>query len=179
MKLESITIGEYCQLDEDEREVYDFAVKYSVQSEPRDVLSFGDITKKTFGEVKDWQQRFSSQDAFVKFLTHFEEKCLSLDVFSFFAFYRYVQSEVERVSLIESQLLAHEPTAEEQAAGLERFAKLGVGIQIDNLAKGKVWMYETIRALPYEECLFKLVLDKTNNDFQIDYQKVLNNKYSH
>lgn len=179
MKLESITIGQYCHLDEEQREIYDFAVKYSVQSEPRDVLNFGDITKKTFGEVKDWQQRFTEKDIFVKFITIFEKECLTLDVFDFFAFFNYVKSEVERVSTIEHQLLAYEPTPEEEAAGLERFAKLGVGIQIDKLAQGKVWKYNKVRSLPYEEGLFKLVLDKTNSDFQRDYQRILNAKYQH
>lgn len=176
MQLNSINIGEYLHLSEEERESYDFAIKYSEQAEARDILAFGDLTDKTFGEVKDWQQRFSEQDVFVKFLTNYYPESVGFDVFKFFAAFRFVEGEVLRVAEIEAKLLHHEPSIEEEAAGLERFAKLGVGIQIDSLAKGQVWMYETVRQMPYKECLFKMVLDKTNNDYQNEFQKVLLNK---
>ena len=173
MKLPFITIGEYCQLTNEERKDYDFAIRYSEQAEAKDILLFGDITKKTFGEVKDWQQLFSDKESFVKFLTMFDEKLLTLDVFSFFAFYRYVESEVVRVSEIEQKLLSHEPTADEVAAGIDRFNKFGVAIQIDNLAKGDLLKWEAIKNLPYEHCLLKLVMDKTANDFTRDYQELM------
>ena len=173
MKLPFITIGEYCQLTNEERKDYDFAIKYSTQSEAKDILFFGDITKKTFGEVKDWQQLFSDKESFVKFLTMFDEKLLTLDVFSFFAFYRYVESEVVRVSEIEQKLLSHEPTADEVASGIDRFNIFGVAIQIDNLAKGDITKWEVIRKMPYEHCLLKLVMDKTANDFTRDYQELM------
>ena len=173
MKLPFITIGEYCQLTNEERKDYDFAIKYSTQSEAKDILLFGDITKKTFGEVKDWQQLFSDKESFVKFLTMFDEKLLTLDVFSFFAFYRYVESEVVRVSEIEQKLLSHEPTADEVAAGIDRFNVFGVAIQINNLANNQVWMWDTVKALPYEYGLLQLSLGKTSNDFQRDYQELM------
>jgi len=176
MKLPFITIGEYLHLDSEERKNYDFAIRYSKQSEPKDILLFGDITKKTFGEVKDWQQLFSDKECFVKFLTMFDEKLLTLDVFSFFAFYRYVESEVVRVSEVESILLSHEPTADEVAAGIDRFNKFGVALQIDNLAKGDVTKWEAIKQMPYEHCLLKLAIDKNSNDFQRDYQNLILNK---
>ena len=173
MKLPFITIGEYCQLNNEDRKDYDFAIKYSTQSEAKDILLFGYITKKTFGEVKDWQQLFSENESFVKFLTMFDEKLLTLDVFSFFAFYRYVESEVVRVSEIEQKLLSHEPTADEVASGIDRFNIFGVAIQIDNLAKGDITNWEVIRKMPYEHCLLKLVMDKTANDFTRDYQELM------
>lgn len=176
MQLPFITIGEYLHLDNEERKDYDFAIRYSKQSEAKDILLFGDITKKTFGEVKDWQQLFSDKECFVKFLTMFDEKLLTLDVFSFFAFYRYVESEVVRVSEVESILLSHEPTADEVAAGIERFNKFGVALQIDNLAKGDVTKWEAIKQMPYEHCLLKLAIDKNSNDFQRDYQNLILNK---
>jgi len=176
MQLEAINIGEYLHLDPEQKEAYDFAVKYSKQCEPKDLLNFGDITKKTFGEVKEFQTMISSKDFFVKFLTYFDSKVISLNVFDFFAFYNYFIKEVEKVSLIENELLKHTPTHEEELAGLERFEKFGVGIQVDNLAKGQVWMYDTINKLAYEDCLFKMVLDKTSNDYQRDYQNILMRK---
>ena len=173
MKLPFITIGEYCQLTNEERKDYDFAIKYSEQSEAKDILLFGYITKKTFGEVKDWQQLFTDKESFVKFLTMFDEKLLTLDVFSFFAFYRYVESEVVRASEIEQKLLSHEPTADEVAAGIDRFNKFGVLIQIDNLAKGDPLKWDAVKQMPYEYGLAKLAMDKTSNDFQRDYQELI------
>ena len=176
MRLQFITIGEYCQMAESDRVDYDFAIRYSEQAEPKDLLFFGDIIKKTFGEVKDWQQLFADKEYFIKFLAMFDEKLLLLDVFSFFAFYRYVESEVIRVSDIERKLLSHEPTADEVAAGLDRFNIFGVVIQIDNLAKGDILKWDKVRELPYEYCLIKLSLDKASNDFQKNYQELMNNK---
>ena len=176
MKLPFITIGEYCQLDNEERKDYDFAIRYSTQAEAKDLLLFGDITKKKFGEVKDWQQLYSEKDFFVKFLTLFDEKILTLDVFSFFAFYRYVESEINRVNEIEYNLLKHEATADEVAAGIDRFNQFGVLLQIDNLAKGNVLEWDNIKNLPYEYALAKLCIDKNSNDFQRDYQQIILNK---
>ena len=176
MQLDSINIGEYLHLSEEERESYDFAIKYSLQAEPRDVLNFGDLTDKTFGEVKDWQQRFSEQDVFVKFLTNYYPEAIEFDVFKFFAAFRFVEGEVLRVSELEAKLLYHEPTVEEEAAGIDRFSRLGVGIQIHSLAHNQTWMRETVRQLPYKECLWTLVYDKTCNDYQNEFQKVLLNK---
>ena len=176
MKLNSINIGEYLHLSEEDKEEYDFALSYSVQAEARDVLSFGDITDKTFGEVKDWQQRFTEPDVFVKFLTNYYPQSINFDVFTFFAAYRFIENEVIRISEVENKLLKHEPSPEEEAAGLERFSQLGVGIQIHSLAHNQTWMRETVRQLPYKECLWTLVYDKTCSDYQRDYQKILMNK---
>lgn len=175
MQLESINIGEYLHLDPDKKEAYDFAVKYSKQCEPKDILNFGDIADKKFGEVKNFQTMVSSKDFFVKFLTYFDTKVIYLNVFDFFAFYNYFIKEVDRINLAESSL-AHKPTHEEEIAGIERFEKFGVGIQVDNLAMGQVWMYDTINNLPYKDCFFKLSYDKTSNDYQRDYQNILMRK---
>ncbi len=176
MELPSINIGEYLHISDPElKDKYDFAIKYSKQSEAKDILCFGDLTKKTFGEVKDLQQQFSEKDYFVKFITQCE-KLLYLDVFTFFAYYNYVINEVSRVNSIESQLLGHEANGDEINANIDKLNEMGVGIQIDTLALGQVWMYETIRGMNYEDCLYKLVLEKRRSDYQRDYQNIMLNK---
>lgn len=175
MKLKNITVLEFCLLDEAERGTYEFAIKYSDITKAKDIFKIGDLTKKTFGEVKDYQTIASSKDAIIKF-TELLPESLNMNIFDYISGLNYIFEEVDRVNKIEQKLLSHEPTIEEVSAGIDRFAQLGVGIQIDNLAHGKVWLYETIRNLKYEDCLFKLLLEKLNNDYKKDYYKIITQK---
>jgi len=177
MKIESINFAQYILLAEDERERYEWALRYSEEAKARDVLEFGDITKKTFGTVKDLQTIFSKENNFVGFVDYCGDiRLKELNVFDFVANYKYVLSEVERVSLIESKILGHEPTSDEFSAGLERFNKYGVFIQIDTLAGGDPIKYAGIKDLPYESMLAKLSYEKDKSDYQRDYMNIINRR---
>jgi len=178
MKLENITIGQY--LASEDTEEYDFALKYADQAQARDVFGYGDMTKKKFGDVKDDQYLFAKPDALPKFVNKYgADKLQGLNVFDFFAFYRYIGSQVERINNIENALLSHSATEDEQAAGLERFGKYSPVLQIDSLAGGDILKYQAVRELVYEDCLTKLALDKDRNDYQKDYQHIIARKTKH
>jgi len=177
MKLSNITLAEYIALGADESEKYNFALKYAKESEARDVLGFGNITKKPFGDVKDYQYLYGKEDTLKRFIEKYGCDSLKLlSVFDFFAFYRYVCSEIERVNVIENQLLSHDPSPEEVEAGLEGFGRFSPIIQIDNLAGGDVLKYNDVRALVYEDALTKLALDKEKSDYQRRLTKVITRK---
>ena len=177
MKLINIRLHEFNALTHEEAEPYLFALKYSKESEPRDVLGFGDITKKTFGEVKDIQYILTRQDAIDRLIKIIGYKSLkNISVFDFFAHYRYICAEVERVNQIENELLSHEPTPEEVEAGLDGFGRFSSILQIDSLAGGDVLKYNQIRALPYEDGLTKLALDKERSEYQRRFNKILTRK---
>lgn len=177
MKLRNITLAEFISLDSEQAEDYIFALKYCKESEPRDVLGFGDITKKPFGEVKDWQYLVSRPNAIDQAIKNIGYESIKLlSVFEFFAHYRYICSEVERVNVIENELLSYDPTPEEMEAGLDVFGKFSPILQIDSLAAGDVLKYNAIRQLPYEDALTKLALDKERNDYQRRFNKILTRK---
>lgn len=178
MKLPLITIAEYLAL-EDKTE-YNFALKYAEQSQARDVLNFGDLVKKSFGDVKDYQYLFSKEDYIIRFVNKYGAKKLNhLNVFEFFAFIRYVASQVERVNNIENQLLSHSPTNDEVEAGLERFNKYGSFSQLNSLANNNILNFASVRKLPYEDALTKLAYDKDVNEYQRDLNKVITRKHRH
>ena len=167
MKLRNITLSQFLILEGEELEQYRFALMYAKETQPRDVLGFGDITKKSLGDVKDYQYLFTKEDAISRFIEKYGCESLKLlSVFDFFAFYRYVSEQVERVNTIENALLSHDPSPDEMEAGLDGFAKFSAIIQIDNLAGGDVLKYNAIRALVYEDALTKLALDKEKSDYQ-------------
>jgi len=171
MKLPNIKLAEYLALDD--RIDYDFAIRYSKQCEARDVLSFGDMTKQSFGDVKDYQYLFTKDDCLNRFIDKYGAKRLKrLNVFDFFAFFRYMAEQVSRINRIENELLSHAPSGDEEQAGLDRFNRFGNMIQVDNLAQGKIWLYSTVRSIIYEDALFKLSLDKERADYQKDLQKI-------
>lgn len=178
MKIENITIAEYLALED--KEQYNFALKYAEEAQARDVLAFGDLVKKTFGEVKDYQYLFTKEDYIVRFVNLYgAEKLSHLSVFEFFAFIRYVCQQVERVTEIENKLLSHMPSNEEVDAGLDRFNKYGSFSQLNSLANGNILNFAEIRKLPYEDALTKLAYDKDVNEYQKDLNKVLTRKHSH
>jgi hypothetical protein len=175
MKLRNISIAEYIALDDSTE--YDFAIKYALETQAKDVMQFGDMTKKPFGIVKDYQYMFSKPDSLNNFVKMYGGKKLQgLSVFKFFAFFRYMVEQVERINNIENALLSHTPGDDEVAAGLDRFNKFSSILQLDSLANGKILDYLNIRALPYEDCLTKLALDKERNDYQKDYQNIMSRK---
>lgn len=175
MKLRKISFAEYISL-EDHSE-YDFAIQYADEVKPADVLKFGELTKHSFGEVKDLQYLFQKDDSLFRFVKYMNADELgSLSVFDFFAFFKYISAQVGRVNEIENKLLSHYPSQDEEEAGLERFAKFSSLIQVDSLAGGKIYLYEKIRSMLYEDCLMKLSLDKERSDFQRDLQNVMKRK---
>lgn len=177
MKLRNITLVEFISLDSEQAEDYIFALKYCKESEPRDVLGFGDITKKTFGDVKDLQYILTKSDAIDRIMKNIGYESIKLmSVFDFFACYRYICSEIERVNTIENELLSHDPTPEEVEAGLEGFGRFSSILQIDSLAGGDVLKYKDVRALAYEDGLTKLALDKERNEYQRRFNKILTRK---
>ena len=177
MKLKNIKLVEFIALTHEEAEQYIFALTYSKEAEPRDVLQFGDITKKTFGEVKDWQYIVTKPDAIEQTIKNIGYESIKLlSVFDFFAGYRYICSEVERVNIIENELLSYEPTPEEIEAGLDVFGKFSPILQIDSLAGGDILRYNDVRNIPYEDGLTKLALDKERNDYQRRFNKIISRK---
>lgn len=178
MRLPNITIAEYIAIED--KEEYDFALKYAEEAQSRDVLGYGDMTKKSFGEVKDYQYLFQKPDCLIRFVEKYgHDKLQNLSVFDFFAFFRYITGQIERITKIENQLLSYNSSADEAAAGLDRFAKYGNFSQLNSLAGGSILNFEAVRNIVYEDALTKLAYDKDMNEYQKDYMNVINRKAKH
>ena len=159
--------------DEEQKDAAFFAVKYSRKSKARDVFGFGKLTARTFYEVKEIQRVFSS--SFEESINVAIDLCKERDpnVFDFFAHYNYIRNEIEQVNERE-QLLSYEPTAEEEAAGIEAFGKFGYFGQIRSIAKQYGWTLEYVKALPYSTAFTILLYDKEEADFNRRLMKIRN-----
>ena len=159
--------------DDEQKEAAFFAVKYSRKSKARDVFGFGKLTARTFYEVKEIQRVFSS--SFEESINVAIDLCTERDpdVFDFFAHYNYIRNEIEQVNERE-QLLSYEPTAEEEAAGIEAFGKFGYFGQIRSIAKQYGWTLEYVKALPYSTAFTILLYDKEEADFNKRLIKIRN-----
>ena len=153
--------------DEEEKEKLLFAVRYSRKAKPRDVFGFGDITKKTFYEVKEFQRLFSlSYDAAVTAVIDWlhDNKVKDPDAFDFFAFYNYIKSEVEKVNKIEEKL-AYSPSVDEDIAGIDRFNQFGYFGQVLSICERFGWSLEYVKDLPYNTAFTILLYYKEQADF--------------
>ena len=159
--------------DDEQKEAAFFAVKYSRKSKARDVFGFGKLTARTFYEVKEIQRVFSS--SFEESINVAIDLCTERDpdVFDFFAHYNYIRNEIEQVNERE-QLLSYEPTAEEEAAGIEAFGKFGYFGQIRSIAKQYGWTLEYVKELPYSTAFTILLYDKEEADFNRRLIKIRN-----
>lgn len=150
--------------DEEQKEAAFFAVKYSRKSKARDAFGIGKFTDRTFYEVKEIQRVFSS--SFTESINVAIDLCPDRDpdVFDFFAHYNYLRKEIEEVNTQELAL-SYEPTAEEELAGIDRFAKFGYFGQIRSIAKQYGWTLEYVKELPYSTAFTILLYDKEDSDF--------------
>ena len=154
-----------------------FALKYSRKTKARDVFNTGEVVNMTFYTVKELQRLFNSDSLpeLIKFILSLIKES-DPDVFDFFAQYNYLREQIDSINEVEGRMLAYSPTAEEEAAGLERFSKFGYFPQIDSLAQGKPWRYEEVKRLPYETAFTKLLLDKEKSDFDKEMYKIMSRK---
>lgn len=169
-ELENITFVQYVELKD--KSAYDYAATYSrVLNTPVDIFKVGMFNKLTFGQVKDLQTTFASgvdYKEMINFVCNLKKLKLKEVVlkpfFEICKFRSYVISEIEKIQRIEESL-NYKVSAQDKTAGIEKLAKFGVGIQIDKLAMGKIWMYETVRKQDYEKAFFKLLMDKEINEY--------------
>lgn len=171
MKLKDITLIEFTELDDKTRYVY--ASKYSrYLNEPEDLFNIGDITKLSFGTVKDLQYTFPNVVGIYELLNFVSEfKNISpkkLGQYSFFSwcrFRRFIEVGLETITTLELNL-AYETSMEDESDGINSLSKFGVMIQIDKLALGDIRRYDEIRNMPYDTCFTKLLMDKEIEEYK-------------
>lgn len=73
----------------------------------------------------------------------------------------------------EDRLLATAPTILEKKAGIQAFEKFKYINTINSLAGGDITKWELILAMPYDRVLTKLLLNKTEAEYQRRYSDLL------
>ena len=177
----NISFIEYSQLSD--RAEIDYILKYSRKFNlPIDVFNVGDLTKQPFGLVKDLQYDLNGGVTWMQLLDYFEKltgkpvKEISKEgVVQIIQFKAYVFSEIERINEIVRIGLASSPDADEEKAGIDRFAIYGNYIQFVDLANDDITRIEQIKKLPYIECFMLLKLRHDRNEYQRDLMRIKSN----
>lgn len=184
IELDDITVNDYIEL-EDKTE-YDFAINFANQyNELIDEYGIGDIIQLKMGIVKDIQDEmefgtltFEKKIDYLNLILKKEnsEWIGSEKLAKFSRGLNYLYSGIEEIIKAERMVLCHEPSIEEEAAGLERFSKLGVYLQLRKLANGDITKIEAIREMPYSSCFTELYTQKLEFDFQKDLNDIYKQK---
>lgn len=179
MTLPNITVKEFLELQDTELiHQYEFFFKYSiVMNEAIDHFKIGDMTEQSFGLIKDLQFDISEgETGWIKLISYIEkiihQKCGDLDLTTFVQTWKYILSEIERISEIESIALKYEATDEEIQAGIDRLGVLGIYMQIRSLTKGDITKNEMVRNMKYSDAFVELVTQKMLSDYEKELVKI-------
>lgn len=172
--LDRISLLDYLQLDD--RSEYDFWIKYSFECGAKDVFEVGNFMKLPFGFIKDQQYELSKGMPWEKLIEAFEiltkktiKELVAMPLEEIIQSRNYFINEMNKINLLESETLCHEPDEKELKAGIDRFNVLGVYLQIESLAGNDVLKIEEVKKLPYETCYLWLYSQSLKAEYQKDY----------
>jgi len=183
MTLKNITLSEYLALDNQEE--YNFFMRYSraLNNNPPDVFSVKDLTEKSFGLVKDLQFDLAAGmdwNHIIEYIMKLTGKTYSqitiMRIDKFCQGWKYITNEVERISEIESQVLAYIATDEERQAGIEKLGVLGVYMQFRSIAITLGYSIEQVKAMRYDEAFLELTTQKMLSEYEQELMKVRQKK---
>lgn len=81
--------------------------------------------------------------------------------------------ELSKLIETENRLLASVATALEKRAGIQAFEKFKYINTVNSLAGGDITKWNAILAMPYERILTKLLLNKTEAEYQKRYSEII------
>jgi uncharacterized protein YaiE (UPF0345 family) len=179
-RLEQIRYVDYYNLVSSDK-----ASEYTWQSKnnrhftnPVETIGLGKFTKMTFGAVKDAQYTFSNGFHFmtvIEYIADFLEKdpkeIVTFDFKEICNIKAFIEKELEDIDKMEEQL-RYAASVNDENAGMNDLSVFGVAIQIDALALGMVWEWDTVRAEPYMRCFTKLLMDKRIKEYEIASNKL-------
>lgn len=186
-RIENIPLKDYIYLDENTRLKYDFAIKYGVFEGEKDIYKIGDLTKRSFGFVKDLQHLYESDklnsveffDELNKILcenlTITEKYIYETHVFSYFNFLQYLSKMLGNIQKIEKSLITI-TLDDNPKPSSKRFEKYSYMIQIDSLAGGDVLKYDEVRKIEYNVAFAKLLYEKDKHDYNEEYREMIKRK---
>ena len=176
-EIEIISMLDYINLQD--KSLYNYVSNYSSKlNEPKDVFKFDSLKNKTFGEVKDIQYFFQKGINWMDLINFVETYCeidakesVKTGFFEWCQFRRYIESELDGIYKIE-MLLNYQSTGKDESAGIDKLAKYGVLIQIDQLALNDITKRKEVRAINYMEAFTKLLKDKEIDEYTQQLNKI-------
>lgn len=179
-KLKHITLGEYSQLSENDRSLYDQIISSTIPSGKTIRVKLTSFAKVIPAHEDVWDFTFSDIIELKMALSELKE----LDLLKEIARIVYSVNDIERVNILDLRVLnwvvdamtmlleteraelAYEPSKEEKKAGIEELERFGFAPTVDSLAGGDPTKEEAILLLPYHKVFQKMALNKAYNSIQ-------------
>jgi hypothetical protein len=170
IEIENIKMLDFIQLED--KSAYNFAADYSNRlNAPLDLFEFGELTKMSFGDVKDMQYTFSNGINWIElinFVNNYKgidkKELVQIRFFDWCKFRAFIKQGLEYIETLEENLM-YETSGDDEAAGIDSLNKYGVFAQVDSLAGGNPLNYEAVKKLEYSVCFTKLLYDKEKQDY--------------
>ena len=183
MELLIITLKEYIELED--KSEYDFFMKYSiVLNTPVDHFGLKDMSEtQTFGMIKDLQYDLSEGLNWYQIIDYLgkltnQKNIQNITIDKICQQWKYITSEINRISEIEDIALAYYPTDEEKQAGIDKLSSLGIYLQIRNIAISLNMTIDQVKNIPYTEGFLELVTQKKLSDYENSLIKIRQRKDS-
>ena len=178
MEIKNIAVAEFCLLSEDEKALWNIYFQSNEFRTPFDHLGIGDIYEKTFGLIKDTQQKdteYTVSDMVItleKFSGKIKEHIFeSVGIFEAYRTFEYIKQELIKLTENERELLSEQPDGKMLASGISEFEQFGVYLQYRKLSGGDVTKLAAIEKMDYATCFAELLYQKVLNDFNMRYAK--------
>ena len=175
MIIENITFLEYTLLYGEDRDRYDFSIRYDITlNTPVDHLEFGDFFKLPCGLIKDTQESLGEKslveclENFIFELKNIDKKEVArFDLIKFCQIKSYFVDQMKTINEVENISLGSTPPTDKQIrAGINEFQKLGNYLQFSDLCGGDILKFDQIRKLPYELFFLELLKRKIKSDYE-------------
>lgn len=99
-----------------------------------------------------------------------------LDNYRKLKFFLHIQDQYDNIAKLETKYLYSPPDADLVNAGINKLNVLGDDNLIDNLAQGKIWLWETIKDMPYEKIFTKQLKNTIEREISNNLKKIQENK---
>ena len=186
MKINNIIFKEYALLNDDDKELYDYLIKFDANfTKPIDFFDIGKLKDFSFELIKDFQNDYNSGlnwsqliSYMAKFANVSNDKIVNTRIMYVCQFKSYIISEIELINKIELIELGHERTEVEAAAGIDMFNVFGFYSQFRELANNDITKITEIAKLKYSDCFIELLYRKRLNDFEREMNRINKNKHN-
>jgi len=156
-------------------EVNDFILKYGKRSNELQGKTAKPLEQYSFKMVKITIPQLLQESKFKEIA----EKLLKIknveDNQNLINFVLWVGDEIEAINKRESELLSTPPDAEMIQAGIHKLNTFGIIGTLESLSSN-ILDWDKLLKLTYYDVFIKLLLNKTTNDIQRNYQKIMMEK---
>lgn len=183
-ELNHITIGEYLELSDGDKSVYDMVLtstkpmkdiwlrigKRLTKIRPKHYdlwdFTYSDIIelKMAFAELKDFD--LTTEIARIVYRIAVPERVFDISIINISSGFTWVVEEFTRMLEVEHAELNYEPDEKEKAAGVDELSRFGHLPAIESLTGGNMTLKAQILKLPYHEVFEKMVYQSTVSKIQ-------------